>query len=223
MPLEGQDIWTPQLYDQNRGLAAAALGEEVEMAITAETAETEVGTEAPLYTNPGLSKVAWEAPKSGRPLSAFLLAFAVWCDRIDLSRADYSAFYEVVKLSYDNRESWKELPKKLDTLQHIYQSHLPAPPIYERDIDLCLDKQPTGQSGAGKVYYFDQIHLTETILRSKELTKHMHFGMAELVDQPSELWYGEAWAESIRTCSGQFALYPDGQTLCFTSVLGHVD
>ncbi|KAI5806056.1 hypothetical protein EDC01DRAFT_626159 [Geopyxis carbonaria] len=35
----------------------------------------------------------------------------------------------------------------------------------------------------------------------------LHFGLAALVDEPSELWHGEAWAESVRTCSGISAKY----------------
>jgi hypothetical protein len=176
---EGSNIWTPQLEAQNRAL------EE-------EAAES----------------IAWEAPTSKSPMSTFLFAFAVWCDRANISRSDYAALLEVIQLARDTPEVWKQLPKTLDTLQNRYQAQIPTSPIYEREIDLRLDKMPTG-SGAGKVYFFDPIELTKTILRSN-MRQHMHFGMAQLVDEASELWHGEAWAESIRTCSGEFARYPNG-------------
>ena len=31
----------------------------------------------------------------------------------------------------------------------------------------------------------------------------MHFGMAQYVDEPTELWHSNAWGSSIRTCSGE--------------------
>ncbi|KAH0605898.1 uncharacterized protein H6S33_004355 [Morchella sextelata] len=145
-------------------------------------------------------------------MSPFLFAFAVWCDRVNISRPDYAALLEVIHLARDNPDVWKHLPNTLDTLQNHYQAQIPAPPIYECKIDLRLDKMPTGQSGAGKAYFFDPIELTQTILRSK-MRQHMHFGMAQLVEEASELWHGEAWAESIRTCSGVFARYPDGSPI----------
>ncbi|KAI5840829.1 hypothetical protein DFP73DRAFT_482296 [Morchella snyderi] len=142
-------------------------------------------------------------------MTPFLFAFAIWCDRASISRSDYAALLEVIQLARNTPEVWMQVPNTLDTLQNRYQAQLPTPPIYEKQIDLRLDKLPTGQSGAGKVYYFDPVELTKTILRS-DLRRHMHFGMAQLVEKASELWHGDAWAESIRTCSGEFAIYPDG-------------
>ncbi|KAI0483356.1 hypothetical protein GGR56DRAFT_663844 [Xylariaceae sp. FL0804] len=36
----------------------------------------------------------------------------------------------------------------------------------------------------------------------------MHFGIAALVDNPTEAWHSTQWASSIRTTSGEFAYYP---------------
>ncbi|KAI0550499.1 hypothetical protein F4679DRAFT_572871 [Xylaria curta] len=36
----------------------------------------------------------------------------------------------------------------------------------------------------------------------------MHFGMAKLVDNPSEAYHSTQWAASIRTTSGEFSYYP---------------
>jgi hypothetical protein len=200
--LEGNTVWTEQLAEQNADI------EEAEAPVLQEAEEAEAPGDAETVPEP---TIAWKPPTSKHPMSPFLFAFAVWCDRVNISRPDYAALLEVIHLARDNPDVWKHLPNTLDTLQNHYQAQIPAPPIYECKIDLRLDKMPTGQSGAGKAYFFDPIELTQTILRSK-MRQHMHFGMAQLVEEASELWHGEAWAESIRTCSGVFARYPDGLT-----------
>jgi hypothetical protein len=194
--LEGNDIWTPQLQQQIEQIDALA------DVLAPNTASSE---------HVSSPKVAWatSTPPAAVPMTPFLFAFAVWCDRASISRSDYAALLEVIQLARNTPEVWKQVPNTLDTLQHRYQAQIPTSPIYEHQIDLRLDKLPTGQSGTGKVYYFDPIEFTKTILRS-DLRRHMHFGMAQLVEKASELWHGDAWAESIRTCSGEFALYPDG-------------
>ncbi|KAH0612078.1 uncharacterized protein H6S33_010130 [Morchella sextelata] len=201
--LEGNTVWTEQLAEQNADI------EEAEAPVLQEAEEAEAPGDAETVPEP---TIAWKPPTSKHPMSPFLFAFAVWCDRVNISRPDYAALLEVIHLARDNPDVWKHLPNTLDTLQNHYQAQIPAPPIYECKIDLRLDKMPTGQSGAGKAYFFDPIELTQTILRSK-MRQHMHFGMAQLVEEASELWHGEAWAESIRTCSGVFARYPDGSPI----------
>jgi hypothetical protein len=124
-------------------------------------------------------------------MSPFLFAFAVWFGRVNISRPDHAALLEVINLARDNLKVWKHPPNTLDTLQNYYQVQIPAPLIYECKIDFRLDKMPTGQSGAGKAYFFDPIELTQTILRSK-MRQHMHFDMAQLVEKASELSHGEA-------------------------------
>ena len=57
------------------------------------------------------------------------------------------------------------------------------------------------------LYFFNLADVTKCILQS-DLASKMHFGLAELVDNPTQLWHTKAWAASARSTSGQFARYP---------------
>lgn len=62
------------------------------------------------------------------------------------------------------------------------------------------------------IFYMNPVDiLTHVLLFRLEPT--MHFGLADLVDSPTEAWYSAQWAGSIRTTSGQFALYPDSEPI----------
>jgi hypothetical protein len=105
--LEGNSVWTEQLAEQNADI------EEAEAPILEEAEEAEVPEDAETVPEP---MIAWKPPTSKHSTSPFLLAFTVWCDRVNISRANYAALLEVIHLAPDNLEVWKHLPNKLDTL-----------------------------------------------------------------------------------------------------------
>jgi hypothetical protein len=61
-------------------------------------------------------------------------------------------------------------------------------------------------------YWYTPAILYQDIL-SSALAPKMHFGMAEYVDTPTELWHTRAWGSSIRAASGEFAYASNGDTL----------
>jgi hypothetical protein len=141
-----------------------------------------------------------------KPLpNLFELALGIWADKISLSREDYVGLLEVASLA--KPEDWARLPKTLDTLQRRYQSAIPTPAIYSKSIVVSAEKQPTGSllSSQSPVFFLNVIQAVHTMLNSPAIRQKMYFGLAKLIDQPQELWHSESWAESIRTCSGEFA------------------
>jgi hypothetical protein len=54
---------------------------------------------------------------------------------------------------------------------------------------------------------------------SSDITHHMHIGIGEFRDNPTELWYSHSWALSIRTTSGQFAHYAPGEPSSLQTLL----
>ncbi|KAI5778025.1 hypothetical protein EDC01DRAFT_623375 [Geopyxis carbonaria] len=153
----------------------------------------------------------------------FQLALGIWADRIGLSRADYTGLLEVAALAVPG--DWKKLPDTLDALHKQYSRSIPTPPIYSKVIPVCADKQPTGvkPTNESPVYFINALQLINTMLNCPQLRNKMHFGMAELVDEPSELWHSGSWAESIRSCSGEFARYPNGRPIFPSDTVRHAN
>lgn len=48
--------------------------------------------------------------------------------------------------------------------------------------------------------------MSRTALLNKDYNL-LYFGLAHLVDEPSELWYSGTWVANISICSGIFAKY----------------
>ena len=96
-------------------------------------------------------------------------------------------------------------------------------------------KHITGGAAKEYLYFFDPVNLFKRILQSK-LTAKMHFGFGEFKTNPVELWQSPAWTASVRSTSGQFARYRNGEpifpsdwivyrclsTACHTQHLGRV-
>ena len=55
--------------------------------------------------------------------------------------------------------------------------------------------------------------LIETMLSASHLVEKMHFGMAVLVDEPTELWQFPSWGSSIRATSGDVCFTVEGQLI----------
>lgn len=149
---------------------------------------------------------------------AFELGVAMWVDANSVSRRTYTGLIELSRIA--TPDAWARLPQTLESLMRRFESSMPMPPIYQAVVPVAADKQPTKSKKnskkvqhqvliPGTIYFHDVINLIVTILNTRSLRKEMHFGMAELVDEPSELWHGQAWAQSILSCSGEFARLPE--------------
>ncbi|KAI5777603.1 hypothetical protein EDC01DRAFT_604245, partial [Geopyxis carbonaria] len=142
-------------------------------------------------------------------LENFRLAFAIFCEAVSLSRSDYQKLRECLSMVTDI-EQIHSIPYELETLQTQLNKQIPTPAIYSKTIPVKPDKQSIRASGSlqkeTKMFFMDPTDFIKSILLNKQRDRS-HFGMAQLVDEPTELWHGGAWAESVRTCSGQAARY----------------
>lgn len=121
--------------------------------------------------------------------------------------------------SVDDIQSFSKLPIRLDTLKKNYTNSLPLMPTRSLKVKLDLSKIPTGSQLTCDVQFFDPTALVSAMLSSQDFKNKIHFGMAEIVEQQSELFHSMAYASSIRTTSGEFAHYPNDTALTYTCVL----
>jgi hypothetical protein len=63
------------------------------------------------------------------------------------------------------------------------------------------------------LYWYDPIELVRTILSATSLTEKMHFGLAHIVDKPTEYWHSEAWASSCLSTSGKYVHTSQGDMI----------
>lgn len=145
-------------------------------------------------------------------ISKFEAALALWCENASISRTQYSSLRTVLQTIEDTSQI-EQLPKRLDTLKSRFRDSLPLAKMRRKKIQLDSTKIPSRMSTEGTVYFFEPIKLFETLLRTTDICTQMYFGMAQLVDRPSELWHSKAWGSSVRTTSGRFMRYPDGSPL----------
>jgi hypothetical protein len=150
-------------------------------------------------------------------LSAFYVALLLWLEAENISRSGYKSLLEVLAL-FQNLDQIKALPQKLDTAKRHLHKLLPLLRIHNRQIAVSPEAQPTKPSKDAAApfvtqqYWYDIQELCYTILGSN-LAAKMHFGMAEYVDKPFELWHYRAWGSSIRAASGEYAYAFNGATL----------
>jgi len=151
--------------------------------------------------------------KSDLPKDEFTLAFAFWLQAAGISHTTYVGLREVLQLA--TKDNLRSLPKDIRTLQKGLREQLPLLPIHSRLMRLDPGKIACGRSINQRMFFFDMEEMIGAILNTNSIRSKMYFGMAQLVDEPQELWHSEMWAESIRSCSGDFARYPGSGTPVF--------
>ena len=67
------------------------------------------------------------------------------------------------------------------------------------------------------MYFFDLIDLFKIVLSSPVFQTKMHIGMADFVENPSELYELMAWVTLIRCCSRDYIFYPNSADPIFPS------
>lgn len=76
-----------------------------------------------------------------------------------------------------------------------------------------MAKLPTRAKPTEEMISFDLRHFLQRILNSPGKMNVVYQGMAHLTDVISEFWHSRAWGESVRTTSGQFFRYSDGEPM----------
>ena len=173
--------------------------------------------------NPSYEIILQEGGKDVMP-PPLHLALGLWCEKSGCSRTDYVRLREVLQLqkpsaTEQDADSTREdeildlLPLKLDTLKRQIRRHIPLLRLMRKPLTVVIEKQPSlpqGQKGERQriertawQYWYDPVDLIKTILSAAFLRRKMHFGMAQYVDEPTELWESQAWGSSIRTTSGE--------------------
>ena len=135
-----------------------------------------------------------------------------------MTRSDYPKLLEVLSIPH-TADDIKRLPEKLDTLKEKCQQELPLLPVQRRKVNIDPASQPTRPNVSPEQpfeswqYWYTPAMLFQDILSSQLASTKMHFGMAEYVDSPTEVWHCRAWGSSIRTVSGQFVSTSAGDFL----------
>lgn len=116
------------------------------------------------------------------------------------------------------------LPSKLDTLKKQIRWHMPLLKLFRKPLAVTIEKQPSLPQREKSMerqriermswmYWYDPLDLIRTILAATNLQDKMYFGMAQYVDEPTELWQSNAWGSSIRTCSGEVCYTQTGSLI----------
>ncbi len=165
-----------------------------------------------------------QQPVLREPLSALYIALGLMFERSGATREDYVRFREVLNLAQLVTESGTplELPGKLDTLKRRVRGHLPMLRLLRKAVPVLVEKQPSmPEQGKSDVqikrktwlYWYDPIELVRTILSATSLTEKMYFGLAHIVDEPTEYWHSRAWASSCLSTSGEYAYTRQGDMI----------
>ena len=151
----------------------------------------------------------------------FLLALGLWCEEAGISRTHYTSLREILRM-LEPHPTLSRLPNHLAPLRRRTKGWLPQLQLRRALLPLNVQKMATIPEKQKKntppalikeyLYFFDPIHLFTSILKSKLLSK-MHIGLGHFRSQPIELWESYAWMASVRTTSGRFARYRNGDPI----------
>lgn len=147
------------------------------------------------------------------------MALGIYAIDTQLPRKQYASLQEIFHLltEGDGFEKLKDLPDSVGTLKIHTKGALPHFGIRSKNValnpsKLTASREITALMSEDKVpkqfCFPDVINMFARVL-SSSLADLMHFGMAHLVDNPTEAWHGLRWASTIRITSNDFAYYPD--------------
>lgn len=168
-------------------------------------------------------------PNAGLDTSEpFMIMTALWCESNKLPRRRYSDLRRILLLLNDV-EPIRKLPKTLSLLLSKCKSRFPAVQVDQQEIPTVTKKLPTmsepeksADIAASNVkiipmFFINPIDLVTRLVRSPTFLGELYQGIGKFVDNPIELWHGDAWTTSIKATSGQFAEYPDRSGPIFPS------
>ncbi|WEW61081.1 hypothetical protein PRK78_006570 [Emydomyces testavorans] len=165
----------------------------------------------------------------GQTLSQFATAFGLWCEQSGISRQQYTALREVLN-SVEDINTLKALPNGLSDLKKKCQSQFPILPIRSTSISVVPRQLPTLSAVNREslkalsqldMFFQDPVALLEVLAQSPAFHHKIHIDMAELVDEPTELWQSFSWGSSIRCTSGDFAQYPNRDPIFPSNIVHH--
>lgn len=137
----------------------------------------------------------------GKKVNDFHLAMMLFVTSSDISRAQYKALTEVLALA--TPEGLSTLPKSIRTLKENTRRAFPISNIKARRVGVSTDLIPPKTENPRLAYYFDVSEYCKLWMSDAKLNIHTDMGV--IVDNPTELWHGNAWMESVRSTSGKFA------------------
>nr|KMM66395.1 hypothetical protein CPAG_02734 [Coccidioides posadasii RMSCC 3488] len=175
----------------------------------------------PILEDESSEAIPHSRAKAYDQMDQFLMSLALWCEHTGISRQQYQSLREILQNLTDIKPL-KLMPTGLSTLKKRCRSQFPILPIRQKALSVIPKKMPT-LSDADKrlaqaalrtnMYFQDPIALISTLVKSPIFRKKLHIGMAELVDNPRELWQSWSWGSSIKYSSGEFAYYRNGEPI----------
>ena len=147
------------------------------------------------------------------------LGLELWAHNTGLSRSEYTSLRQILALVKD--PSVHELPESLASLKRRVTKDLPLLDMRTKRIPLISEKLATatstekakGNKGGiprESLHLFDPAFLFRTFT-SSDIADKMHIGLAEYRDFPTQLYHSRCWSSSIRTTSGQYAHFNNGE------------
>ncbi|KAK3896610.1 hypothetical protein C8A05DRAFT_39840, partial [Staphylotrichum tortipilum] len=155
-------------------------------------------------------------PRTAHGLSDFALGWGLYCMVHGVSRKQYATQLQLFKL-LGPIDKINRLPESLHTLKRHVRESIPHIDLRVAE-DLPLNPKKlsssrqvtammTGESPRQDLFFLNPVDFLGRI-QGSQLTANMHYGLADLVDSPTEAWHSMQWAGSVRTTSGDFAFYP---------------
>lgn len=205
--------------DEAEGVAAVDEQEEEEVvadAIIVATPWAEYHAYGREPSDPFEGSESVPQPRKPHKLSDFVLGWGLYCIVHGVSRKQYAAQLQLLKM-LGPVEKVRQLPESLDTLKRHVRESLPhidmrtakARPLNPKKLSSSriVTAIMAGENPTQDLFFLNPVDFLARI-QGSQLAGNMHYGMAELVDQPTELWHSMQWAGSVRTTSGEFAYYP---------------
>lgn len=219
-----QTVDEPSLHEDEAAGINDPEEDEVDMIVVSSHSTTAPGL-APQQTDCFAGSEPLEQIRNNHDLPPFVHALGLYYIKYGISRAQYSALQDVMNLlktSDDGLAQLDRLPPTVDTLKRHVHEERPHIEIRRKTVALQPDKLPSSRitnalvsgndANSQELYYINPVSLMQRLLQSS-LASSMHFGLAHLVDTPTEAWHSIQWAGSIRTTSGEFAKYPNGEPI----------
>ncbi|KAI1430453.1 hypothetical protein GGR50DRAFT_690442 [Xylaria sp. CBS 124048] len=146
-------------------------------------------------------------------LSDFQNALGLWVNLHSISRSAYSQLVEVLRLVKDI-DDIKTLTRRKDTLKALVRKSLPLSKLRQSTVKLDMSRLPTRSKTTEKVLSIDLEDTLSTLLSSSQIFDQVYKGMAHHTNcQVQNPWEAPWWGESVRTSSGKFHRYPNGEPI----------
>lgn len=159
-------------------------------------------------------------PRRDWDLDDFNMALGIFCIDNAISRPQYTALKEILQLlkKGDGLSKLDRLPETVDTLKSHVREELPHIQVRSKEVVLNPKKLSSSRQIAAlasdkdkpvqDLFFMNPVDMFGRVL-SSTLANSMHFGLAQLVDNPTEAWHSLQWAGMVRTTSGDLPFYPE--------------